>query len=85
MSTTWRVRFADGTLSESPSANGLLHKIASQHWAYRNHLSDKENILLRLVENTGGWIDPELTDYDFLKLLSEADMLVVSAPEPSKP
>lgn len=80
MSNTWRVRFADGTLTESASASGLLHKIASQHWHYNNLLTDKENILLRLNEISGGWIDPELDDYDFLILLSEAGLLKVSTP-----
>jgi hypothetical protein len=77
---SWRVRFADGTLTESQSASGLLHKIASQHWSYSNLLTDKENILLRLHELSGGWIDPELDDYDFLMLLSEADLLKVATP-----
>jgi hypothetical protein len=77
---SWRVRFADGTLTESQTASGLLHKIAAQHWSYSNQLTDKENILLRLHETSGGWIDPELDDYDFLKLLSDADLLMVSAP-----
>jgi hypothetical protein len=84
VSNTWRVRFADGTLTESQTAGGLLHKIAAQHWNYTNTLSDKENILLRLHEASGGWIDPELDDYEFLKLLSEADLLMVRAPEVSK-
>ena len=78
--SSWRVRFADGTLTESQSASGLLHKIASQHWHYKSELSDKENILLRLYELTGGWIDPDLDDYDFLTLLSEADLLQVKTP-----
>lgn len=81
MSSSWRVRFADGTLTESQTASGLLHKIASQHWSYNNLLTDKENILLRLHEMTGGWIDPELDDYDFLLLLSEADLLEVKTPQ----
>jgi hypothetical protein len=80
VSSSWRVRFADGTLTESQSAGGLLHKIASQHWHYESHLTDKENILLRLHELTGGWIDPELDDYDFLILLSDADLLEVRTP-----
>jgi hypothetical protein len=80
VSNTWRVRFADGTLTESQSASGLLHKIAAQHWSYKNELTDKENILLRLHEIAGGWIDPELDDYDFLMLLSEADLLQVKTP-----
>lgn len=80
MSNSWRVRFADGTLTESQTASGLLHKIASQHWSYNKLLTDKENILLRLHELTGGWIDPELDDYDFLSLLSEADLLEVKTP-----
>ena len=78
--TTWRVRFADGSLTESQTASGLLHKIASQHWHYNENLNDKENILLRFHELTGGWIDPDLNDYDFLKLLSDADLLEVKAP-----
>lgn len=78
--SSWRVRFADGTLTESQSASGLLHKIAAQHWHYKSELSDKENILLRLHELTGGWIDPDLDDYDFLTLLSEADLLEVKTP-----
>jgi hypothetical protein len=78
--TTWRVRFADGSLTESQTASGLLHKIASQHWHYNENLNDKENILLRFHELTGGWIDPDLDDYDFLKLLSDADLLEVKAP-----
>ncbi len=78
--TTWRVRFADGSLTESQTASGLLHKIASQHWHYNNNLNDKENILLRFYELTGGWIDPDLDDYDFLQLLSDADLLEVKAP-----
>jgi len=78
--TTWRVRFADGSLTESQTASGLLHKIASQHWHYNENLNDKENILLRFHELTGGWIDPDLDDYEFLKLLSDADLLEVKAP-----
>ena len=78
--TTWRVRFADGTLTQSESASGLLHKIASQHWHYKDHLTDKENILLRLYELSGGWIDPDLDDHQFLNLLSEADLLQVKTP-----
>ncbi len=78
--TTWRVRFADGSLTESQTASGLLHKIASQHWHYNENLNDKQNILLRFHELTGGWIDPDLVDYDFLKLLSDADLLEVKAP-----
>lgn len=78
MSISWRVRFADGSLTEASTATGLLHKLATQHWQYKEELSDKENILLRLVETTGGWIDPELDDKTFLTLLSEADFLKVS-------
>ena len=78
--TTWRVRFADGSLTESQSASGLLHKIASQHFHYKDHLTDKENILLRLYELSGGWIDPDLGDREFLNLLSEADLLQVKTP-----
>lgn len=78
--TAWRVRFADGTFTESASAGGLLHKLASQHYSYKPELNDKENILLRFHTLTGGWIDPDLDDYQFLMLLSEADLLQVKTP-----
>lgn len=78
MSLTWRVRFADGSLTQAADATGLLHKLATQHYQYKIELTDKENILARLVETTGGWIDPELDDQTFLRLLGEADFLKVT-------
>lgn len=78
MINSWVVRFADGSLTQASSANLLLQKIASQHFSYRKELSDKENILLRLHEQTGGWIDPDLSDIEFLELLAEADFLKVT-------
>ncbi len=78
MSTTWKVRFADGSLTQASSATGLLAKIASQHFGYKPELDDKENILLRLHEMTGGWIDPDLDDATFLTLLGEAGFLKVT-------
>lgn len=78
MSEAWRVRFADGSLTESQTATGLLHKIATQHWGYKDFLTDKENILLRLHVDGGGWIDPDLDDIQFLTLLADANFLKVS-------